>query len=591
MTRKEAIKIVRTATVWTDEEREALGVLIPEFSKSESEDEKIRKSLIKFLTDIKEISESGRTSWAIRKDDAEMCKSFIDYLEKQKESLRDFIDDFPYSDDSIPSDYMSDVKYEDRWHKVKDSLPNSAREVLCKDAIGNFFIGRYYKSTQSWEVVMYDDFDKSNEDNPPVIEWCEIPSEKQKKQKLNPDKEELIRHCIGLILTDATDERFKDYGLTLKDCLTWLDEQKEQKPVECIKFDNEFENQVSHLLASVLNSEYEYNAGFVKHAAQSLLGYAKNEIRSDELDKIERLMKALQATNAQIGELVEENYKLKEQKSAQSDAEKEYVRILKSIISDFVRDRMPKNTLLYQDIFDWLDGRHIEQKSDNYSEERKLNHEWTSEDWSMLCDICRYIEGTGCSSGITNQERAAWLRELPKRFSLEGKEQEPVEIDEYEIIKKHITDDVLSSEVNKRLNECGWYVTDEKPAKWSKEDEENISTLIEVVHERMGLSEKRKQYYEKWLKSLRPQQKVEWSEEDEEIFNNIIEKAKGGHWIEVNEITWLITHFKSLRPQPHTVSIKDATKFGNLEYERGVKDGIQSEKAINGSLARSRLVH
>ena len=36
---------------------------------------------------------------------------------------------------------------------------------------------------------------------------------------------------------------------------------------------------------------------------------------------------------------------------------------------------------------------------------------------------------------------------------------------------------------------------------------------------------------------------------------------------------------KSLRLQPHTVSIKDATKFGNLEYERGVKDGIQSEKS------------
>lgn len=37
-------------------------------------------------------------------------------------------------------------------------------------------------------------------------------------------------------------------------------------------------------------------------------------------------------------------------------------------------------------------------------------------------------------------------------------------------------------------------------------------------------------------------------------------------------------HLESLHPQPHTVSIKDAIKFGNLEYERGVKDGIQSEK-------------
>jgi len=44
---------------------------------------------------------------------------------------------------------------------------------------------------------------------------------------------------------------------------------------------------------------------------------------------------------------------------------------------------------------------------------------------------------------------------------------------------------------------------------------------------------------------------AEWSEKDEEIFNNIVEKAKGGYWIEVNEITWLITRFKSFRSQPN----------------------------------------
>ena len=44
------------------------------------------------------------------------------------------------------------------------------------------------------------------------------------------------------------------------------------------------------------------------------------------------------------------------------------------------------------------------------------------------------------------------------------KEQKSVEIDEYKIIKKHITEDSLSSEVNKRLKECGWYVTDAESA-------------------------------------------------------------------------------------------------------------------------------
>ena len=86
----------------------AIELAFPELT--ESEDEKIRKSLIDFLTDIKEISENGRTVWAVRKEDAEMCESSIAYLEKQKEN--------PKSADSIPSDCTSDAKYEDRWHKV-----------------------------------------------------------------------------------------------------------------------------------------------------------------------------------------------------------------------------------------------------------------------------------------------------------------------------------------------------------------------------------------------------------------------------------------------------------------------------------------
>ena len=102
------------------------------------------------------------------------------------------------------------------------------------------------------------------------------------------------------------------------------EKQKEQKPIECIEFANEFEKQVSHLLASVLNGEWEYNEGFVKHAAQSLLGYAKNEL-----------------------------------KPVQSDTEKEYVRTLKSLISDFLRGKQEVDRDYYQQIYDWLDGRYV----------------------------------------------------------------------------------------------------------------------------------------------------------------------------------------------------------------------------------------
>lgn len=44
------------------------------------------------------------------------------------------------------------------------------------------------------------------------------------------------------------------------------------------------------------------------------------------------------------------------------------------------------------------------------------------------------------------------------------------------------------------------------------------------------------------------------------------------------EIDWLTKYLKSLRPQPNTVSVENATKFGNPEYERGIKDGIQHTK-------------
>ena len=41
------------------------------------------------------------------------------------------------------------------------------------------------------------------------------------------------------------------------------------------------------------------------------------------------------------------------------------------------------------------------------------------------------------------------------------------------------------------------------------------------------------------------------------------------------DVECYIDRIKSLRLQPNTVSVENATKFGNLEYERGVKDGIQ----------------
>ena len=62
-----------------------MEIVCPELA--ESEDERIRKKLVQFFSDIKSISESGRTEWAVRKEDAKLCKAAIAYLEKHKEPV------------------------------------------------------------------------------------------------------------------------------------------------------------------------------------------------------------------------------------------------------------------------------------------------------------------------------------------------------------------------------------------------------------------------------------------------------------------------------------------------------------------------
>ena len=142
----------------------------------ESEDERIRKWLIGYfnqyiIDEMPQVFGNGLN-----------VKDVIAWLEKQGEQN-------PKSADFIPTDCTSDAKNENRWHKVEDSLPDNNREVLCKDAIGNFFIGRYYNNGDYWEVSMYDEPDKSNEDNPPVIMWMDILSCEQ-------DSKGSYRRCV-----------------------------------------------------------------------------------------------------------------------------------------------------------------------------------------------------------------------------------------------------------------------------------------------------------------------------------------------------------------------------------------------------------
>jgi len=68
---------------------------------------------------------------------------------------------------------------------------------------------------------------------------------------------------------------------------TYKEEKQGEKTEPIEDFDTEFERQISHLIASIINKEYSYKKAFVKWASGALLNYAKQQIEQKPVDKIE----------------------------------------------------------------------------------------------------------------------------------------------------------------------------------------------------------------------------------------------------------------------------------------------------------------
>lgn len=157
---------------------------------------------------------------------------------------------------------------------------------------------------------------------------------------------------------------------------------------------------------------------------------------------------------------------VKEQKPAQTAEEKEYVRTLKGLISDFIRDcgGCTIDTEYYQKICNWLDGRHIEQK------------QVEKQDYSGLNDLERAILRGFLSAGVEN---------------------------------------VTVTIIKETAKEC---LAQMKPEEWSEEDEEMIGCIIDDIREAKRTSDK--EYFKElcdkemdWLKSLRPS----WKPSEEQM--------------------------------------------------------------------------
>lgn len=227
--------------------------------------------------------------------------------------------------------------------------------------------------------------------------------------------------------------------------------------------------------------------------------------------------------------------KQKEQK--QSETEKEYVKTLKGLVSDFIRDTCGGITdvAYYQKICDWLEGRHIEQKPADlppgfyfidldgkkyYSKEFRFGDmkmkivedksekpaEWSKNDTVFLNEITDFFENQTVRLQHDIDMYVHWLKSLPERFNLQPKEE------------------------------------------WSEKDEGLLERAISIIGWAGSCADKYKiinpdgaAELQKFLKSLRPSWKP--SEDEERLTNTSISFLKDfadkGYENAVECIDWL----------------------------------------------------
>ncbi len=211
--------------------------------------------------------------------------------------------------------------------------------------------------------------------------------------------------------------------------------QKKQKSVECIEFNNEFENQVSHLLASTLNKEHNYTEGFVKYAAQSLLGYAKNELKSTELSDEGVHTRFAFYTYRDEPEILYLSNVYVEESSRNNGLGtlilKAAEKVAETIGAKSIRLKVKRGSpvkawyrkhgydyIAFEDGYDWL------EKTLEYS--KSVKQEWSEEDEGELqnaIDCLEYLGNGGVYASESGYDAAKnavkFLKSLTERFNLQ----------------------------------------------------------------------------------------------------------------------------------------------------------------------------
>ena len=448
--------------------------------------------------------------------------------------------------------------------------------------------------------------------------------------ELKESEDEKIRKWLFNYVGNCPNENFEFYGgVGKKAVLAYLEKQKEQKLLEYLP-----KEKVYDIMSKLTNLSLSYNIPIeeyekideIKSNVRDLLDYPIEQKPAKWSEEDEKIRKELaefinhyRHNNDLTSEQAEWCHKALtwiEKQKEQKPVEKEntltdFEKVLNIFLFDFanspIEDCDPK---------EYIKKHSAEILKAAYKE---LNAELQQDIFEAIQEGRR----EGYEVAKAEQKPEEWSEEDETRLT-----NTLIMLKEYAI--HHYSKDDVNKSVDWLENRVKLLHPQPKN-EWSEEDEKDMAYIIRILDDcyaygKHDLSKTDHENLVNKLKSLHPQPKQEWSEEDSRILYNVIayvgyaagqrgvrddEFKEANAWLKslpngfvINpnynedmiklliaelrdaaehngaprqydaEITWL----KSLRHQPHTVSIKDATKFGNLEYERGVKDGIQHAK-------------
>ena len=347
MKRDEAIKVASEMYGWlkTDREKEALESLIPELK--ETENERIRNRIRLCLDECVH-------SDIIRDYERDEC---LDYIEKLKgETLRDFIDDFPYSD-------------EQKEQKDNKFAP---RVLQCSAA------------------------------------WFEDGDEKQEEQSITAndlDKEikRFFDDCIDVHeakLYGSISERVIPvdcYEITARHFAKWGERQKEKKPIRDIVSGDAIESCMLRYLQSAANRKDDIEIIEDTKAYKSeLISIIEKEWKpaDEQFPPLEGLDK-IKAKYYDYGFKNGFDEGVESVKSTEwSEEDKQNL----SVCLTYIKDTQLR---------DWLIG--VFHKSSKWSEEDEENFKWFD----------KFFRAESVIAGGRDipQDKYLWFKSLPKRFS------------------------------------------------------------------------------------------------------------------------------------------------------------------------------